>query len=104
MNGHRRPIKDSGYVCLWPVGGVVYSQFNYMNLSALRQRAPGEFVNIIRAFRGSWIFPWIISFENRWPQPAVRCILYFFNLGGLLQAFDIPGLCPMLASELHRLR
>ena len=74
-----------------------------MNLPALRRLAPGELVSTVRAYPAGRMSPWLISFDKRWPQPVARYMLYFFNLLGLIQPYDIPRLCPMLVLELHRL-
>ena len=75
-----------------------------MSPSALKELSPEELVSEACTYPAGRMSPWIISFNKKWPRSVAKSAYCFLNLVGLVQPFDVTGLCPMLVLELSRNR
>jgi 2-polyprenyl-3-methyl-5-hydroxy-6-metoxy-1,4-benzoquinol methylase len=75
-----------------------------MDEPALKSLAPSTLADDVTAFRAGRMSPWLVSFDRRWPSLVSRPLRFALNAAGLVQPFDIPWLCPMLALTIRRRR
>lgn len=75
-----------------------------MSPEAVLELAPNDLVEHVEAFRSGRLNSGLVTFERKWPPRLVRLLHALSNAVALVQPFDIPSLCPIIALRMTRSR
>jgi 2-polyprenyl-3-methyl-5-hydroxy-6-metoxy-1,4-benzoquinol methylase len=73
-----------------------------MSPEAMLELAPGDLVDHVETFRSGRLNSWQITLERKWAPRIARSLHYLCNAIALVQPFDIPSLCPIIALRMTR--
>jgi SAM-dependent methyltransferase len=73
-----------------------------MSPEAMLELAPDDLVDHVDAFRSGKLNSGLVTFERKWPPPVVKLLHALSNAIALVQPFDVPSLCPMIALRMTR--
>lgn len=73
-----------------------------MTCEAMRDLAPADLADEVRAFKSGRIDPSQLSLGQKWPRQVAKVFHLFFTALGGLQPFDIPALCPWIGLEIRK--
>jgi 2-polyprenyl-3-methyl-5-hydroxy-6-metoxy-1,4-benzoquinol methylase len=73
-----------------------------MSPEAMLELAPADLVDHVESFRSGKPTSSLVTFERKWPPRLVGLLHALSNAIALVQPFDIPGLCPIIALRMTR--
>lgn len=75
-----------------------------MTKSALSKLAPSDLLEDAQVFSTGKLNPWLVSLDKKLPSLLSKVVSHSLNAVGILQPFEIDGLCPSLALKMTRLK